>query len=148
MALIPSVTSPPLTRIVSPNQDHYGVPLLKYWCIIHLLQELNIWNALKINFITILVLNLITEFWAKDWEVKQFAEANTHRTKMTPCTRDADLKNGSRREGEREHTCKTTSRQSLSNESSARLTRQRGYKQPIPSMQGLWDKLYTVPKPR
>jgi hypothetical protein len=34
---------------------------------------------------------------------------------MTPCPRDIDLKNGSRRKGEREHSCKTTSRESLSN---------------------------------
>jgi hypothetical protein len=42
-------------------------------------------------------------------------EANTPRSRMTPCPRDADLKNGSRQKGEREHTYKTTSNQSLSN---------------------------------
>jgi hypothetical protein len=34
---------------------------------------------------------------------------------MAPCPRDVDLRNVSRREGEREHTYKITSRQSLSN---------------------------------
>jgi hypothetical protein len=29
MALIPSVTSSPLKKMVSSIQDHYGVPLLK-----------------------------------------------------------------------------------------------------------------------
>jgi hypothetical protein len=31
-------------------------------------------------------------------------------SRMAPCPRDVDLKNGSRRKGEREHTYKTTSR--------------------------------------
>jgi hypothetical protein len=35
--------------------------------------------------------------------------------RMTPCPRGVDLRNGSSQEGEREHTCKTTSRQSMSN---------------------------------
>jgi hypothetical protein len=45
-----------------------------------------------------------------------FLEAETlDESGMAPCPRDADLKNGSRRKGEREHTCKITSRQSMSN---------------------------------
>jgi hypothetical protein len=44
-----------------------------------------------------------------------FTEVNTQRPKTSPCPRDADLKNGSRRKGEREHTYKTTSKQRLSN---------------------------------
>jgi hypothetical protein len=72
------------------------------------------------------------------WRIKtQFVEALTHPSRMAPCTRDADLRNGSHqeggrerthmqnninakltpgeREGEREHTYKATSIQSLSN---------------------------------
>jgi hypothetical protein len=29
MALIPAVTSPPLKRMINPNQNYYGVPLPK-----------------------------------------------------------------------------------------------------------------------
>jgi hypothetical protein len=35
--------------------------------------------------------------------------------RMTPCPRDADLKNDSRRKEKREHTYKITIRQSMSN---------------------------------
>jgi hypothetical protein len=45
--------------------------------------------------------------------IKTFCRSeNTRRLRITHCPRDADLKNGSRQKGEREHTCKTTSRQS------------------------------------
>jgi hypothetical protein len=72
-------------------------------------------------------------------------EAITRRSRMTPCPRGADRRNDSHREGQREHTCKTTSRQSLSNYNSARLTRQHGHKQSTPSMQGLWVSSITMP---
>jgi hypothetical protein len=42
-------------------------------------------------------------------------EVNTPQYRTTPYPKHVDLKNGSRRKGEREHTCKTTSRQNLSN---------------------------------
>jgi hypothetical protein len=38
----------------------------------------------------------------EDREIKTFVEAITHRLRMTPCPRGADLRNGSRQEGERE----------------------------------------------
>jgi hypothetical protein len=69
----------------------------------------------KLNFITIWVSNSITEFWAEGREQKQFVEVITHRSRMTPYPRGADLKNDLRWEGEREYTYKTTSGQSLSN---------------------------------
>jgi hypothetical protein len=47
--------------------------------------------------------------------LKHKVEAITHRSRTTPCPGGVDLRNGSRREGEGEHTYKTTSRQSLSN---------------------------------
>jgi hypothetical protein len=37
----PCVMSPPFKRMVSTNQDHYGVPTPKHWCIIHHIQELD-----------------------------------------------------------------------------------------------------------
>jgi hypothetical protein len=46
-------------------------------------------------------------------------------------------------EREREHTCKITSRWSLSNQSSARLTCQGSHKQATPSMQG-WDRMSSI----
>jgi hypothetical protein len=36
------------------------------------------------------------------FRINIFAEAVAHRSRMTPYPRDADLRNGSRREGERE----------------------------------------------
>jgi hypothetical protein len=56
----------------------------------------------KLIFITIWVSNSVTEF---EWKVENkniFVEAITRRSRTTPCLRDADLKNGSRRKGERE----------------------------------------------
>jgi hypothetical protein len=64
----------------------------------------------KLNFITILVLNSITEFDRKIKNKNICGSENTWRSGTAPSPRDADLKNGSRRKGEREHTCKTTSR--------------------------------------
>jgi hypothetical protein len=56
----------------------------------------------KLNFIIILVLNSITEFERKIENKIHFAKANTPWYRMTPCPRDAELKNGSRRKRERE----------------------------------------------
>jgi hypothetical protein len=64
----------------------------------------------ELNFITIWVSNSIIEFWAENREQKIFVEAKSQWTRMTSYPRGANLRQGSRREEEREHTCKTTSR--------------------------------------
>jgi hypothetical protein len=47
--------------------------------------------------------------------IKYICESeNTRQSRTSPCPRDADLRNGLHCEGGREHTYKTTSRQSLS----------------------------------
>jgi hypothetical protein len=43
------VTSLPLTKVVSPTQDHYGVSLSKQWHIIYHIQQLNKWNTLNVK---------------------------------------------------------------------------------------------------
>jgi hypothetical protein len=58
----------------------------------------------------------LQNFKRKNNNQKHFAEAKTlDDSEMASCPRDDDLKNGSCRKGEREHTCKITARQSMSN---------------------------------
>jgi hypothetical protein len=58
----------------------------------------------KLNFITIWVLNSITELEQKIGNKNTYVEAITHRLKTTPYPRGADFRNGSHREGGRERT--------------------------------------------
>jgi hypothetical protein len=51
-----------------------------------------------------------------EFRIKYINESeNTRRSRAAPYPRDADLRNGSHQEGEKEHTYKITSRESLSN---------------------------------
>jgi hypothetical protein len=58
----------------------------------------------KLNFITIWVSNSITVFERKIKNKNIYESEITWRLGTTPCPSDADLKNGSRQKGEREHT--------------------------------------------
>jgi hypothetical protein len=80
----------------------------------------------KFNFITIGVLNLITEFERKIRNKNIYRSKNTRRSRMAPYIRDADLKNGSHWKGggERAH---------LQNNIKAK---------PTPSLQGLKGEFY------
>jgi hypothetical protein len=80
---------------------------------------------------------LITEFERKIENKDTFAEAITHQSRAAPFPKDAGLRMAHAGREKERYTYKTTTKQSLSNESSARLTRQRGHKQPTPRMQGL-----------
>jgi hypothetical protein len=55
----------------------------------------------KLNFTTIWVSNSILEFKWKIESKNIFAEVSTRRSRTAPCPRDANLRNGSRQEGER-----------------------------------------------
>jgi hypothetical protein len=68
----------------------------------------------ELNFITIWVLNSITEFWAED-RIKDICESETLIDQERHLALEMLTWRMAHAEREREHTCKITTRQSLSN---------------------------------
>jgi hypothetical protein len=69
------------------------------------MNELNIWNALKVKIYYNLSFKFDYIVLSRRWRIKTLYEnEHTRQSRMAPCLRDADLKNGSRRYIERERT--------------------------------------------